>query len=149
MVYLRSNQYSVNPLGAKMFNLTIPSIESLNLQSRLANSFKFAYAGRHFIKPVLFLSVVVLAYTVEFLLLTVEQLHKATVWSTQKLVTEYIDFPPLPTEDTLLDDTVAKLRELSIRELKKVASIQKLPKYGSLTKSELVEALIEQHRSAV
>jgi hypothetical protein len=128
-----------------MFNLQ-SLVSQVSLQSRLNNGLKFAYAGRHFIKPVLLLSVVLLDYTVEFLLLASENLHKATVWSTQKLVTEYIDFPPLPGEDTLLDSTVQKLRELSIRELKKVASMQKLPRYGNLTKAELIEALIEQGR---
>jgi hypothetical protein len=131
-----------------MFNLQSLISES-SLQSRLNNGLKFAYAGRHFIKPVLFLSVVLLAYTVEFLILATENLHKATVWSVNKLTVEYIDFPPLPAEDTLLDDTVQKLRELSIRELKKVASMQKLPRYGNLTKAELIEALIEQGRKAV
>ena len=128
-----------------MFNLQ-SIISQASLQSRLNNGFKFAYAGRHFIKPCAILTVILLAYTVEFLLLSTEKLHKASVWAVDTLIVNAIDYSALPQEDTLLDDTVAKLRDMTIRELKKVASMQKLPRYGSLTKPELVEALIEQGR---
>lgn len=111
---------------------------------------RYIKAARHYIKPCAILAIVILSYAVEFLLLLSEKLHVATVWAVKTLI-EDIDYSTLPQEeetDMLLDDTVVKLRELSIRELKKVASMQKLPKYSNLTKSELIEALIEQGRKA-
>ena len=125
-------------------------ISSESIQSRLANGLRYAKAGRHYIKPCAILAIVVLAYAVEFLVLATEKLHAATVWAVQTLL-ENIDYSTLPQEeepDTLLDDTVTKLRELSIRELKEVASLQRLPKYANLTKDELIEALIEQGKKA-
>ena len=126
------------------------SIQSLisaeSLQSRLANGLRYAKAGRHYIKPCAILTIVILAYAVEFLVLATEKLHTATIWAVQTLL-ENIDYDTLPQEeepDTLLEDTVTKLRDLSIRELKEVASLQRLPKYSSLTQNELIEALIEQ-----
>jgi hypothetical protein len=125
-------------------------ISSDSIQSRLANGLRYAKAGRHYIKPCAILAIVVLSYAVEFLFLLTEKLHTATVWAVKTLI-EDIDYSTLPQEeepDTLLDDTVTKLRELSIRELKKVASMQRLPKYSSLNKAELIDALIEQGRKA-
>jgi Rho termination factor, N-terminal domain len=118
-----------------------------NLQARFHNGLRYAKAGRHFILPTLILLVVIFSYLVEAAILLAEKLGQATRWSVTKLTTEYIDFPPVPEEDKLLDDTIQKLRALSIRELKRVASIQKLPKYGTLTKSELIDALVEQHKA--
>ena len=130
------------------------SIQSLisakSIQARLANGLRYAKAGRHYIKPCAILTIVILAYAVEFLFLLTEMLHTATIWAIQTLI-ENIDYDNLPQEegpDTLLEDTVTKLQELSIKELKKVAAMQGLPKYANLNKDELVEALIEQGRKA-
>ncbi len=126
-------------------------ISSESIQSRLANGLHYAKAGRHYIKPCAILTIVILAYAVEFVFLLTETLHTATVWSIQTLIENTMDYDNLPQEeepDTLLDDTVTKFQSLSIRELKKVASMQKLPKYSNLTKAELIEALIEQGRNS-
>lgn len=122
-----------------------------SFKSRLANGLRYIKASRHFIKPTVILTVVILAYAVEGIFLATEKVHDATVWAVQTLLENNIDYDALPQEekpDTLLDDTVTKLQELSIRELKKVASMQKLPRYSNLTKVELIEALIEQGRKA-
>ena len=128
------------------------NIQSLLLSRdlRLANVVPYLKASRHFIKPTVILAVVILAYVIEGIFLATEKVHNATVWSIQTLL-ENIDYNTLPQEEepnTLLDDTVTKLRTLSIRELKKVASMQRLPRYSNLTKDELIEALIEQGRKA-
>ena len=131
--------------------MDIQSLISESIQSRLANGLRYAKAGRHYIKPCAILAIVVLSYAVEFLFLLSEKVHSATVWAVQTLVVNAIDYNNLPQEeepDTLLNDTVIKLQELSIRELKKVASMQRLPRYSNLTKSELIEALIEQGQKA-
>jgi hypothetical protein len=107
--------------------------------------FSVVKASRHFIAPTIVLALVILLWVSILLLNLLEKTIEASIWASETLTASYVDMPPLPQEDTLLDDTVTKLRELSIRELKKVASQSKLPRYGSLTKEQLIEALLSHH----
>jgi len=106
---------------------------------------RYIKASRHFIAPTIVLSLVILLWVSILLLNLVERTIEAAIWASETLTSQYLELPPIPEEDTLLDDTVQKLRGLSIRELKKVASQSKLPRYGSLTKEQLVEALLAHH----
>ena len=110
-----------------------------------SNFFKIVRASRHFLAPTAVLLLVLILWVSILLLNLLEKTIEASLWSCETLTASYVDMPPLPEPDTLLDDTVTKLRALSIRELKKVASQSKLPRYGSLTKEQLVEALLAHH----
>jgi hypothetical protein len=107
--------------------------------------FSVVKASRHFIQPSIVLSLVILLWVATLLLNLLERTIEASIWAAETLTASYLELPPIPEEDTLLDDTVTKLRALSIRELKKVASQSKLPRYGSLTKEQLIEALLAHH----
>jgi hypothetical protein len=107
--------------------------------------FSVVKASRHFIAPSIVLILVLILWVSILLLNLLEKTIEAAIWSCETLTASYVDMPPLPQEDTLLDDTIAKLKELSIRELKKVASIAKLPRYGRLTKDELIADLLAHH----
>jgi hypothetical protein len=102
-------------------------------------------ASRHFVAPTIVLALIILLWVSILLLNLLDRTIEASLWASETLTARYLDLPPIPEEDTLLDDTVTKLRALSIRELKKVASQSKLPRYGSLTKEQLVEALLSHH----
>jgi hypothetical protein len=106
---------------------------------------RYIKASRHFIKPITVLSLVLILWVVILLVNILEKTIESSLWACETLTARYIDLPPIPEEDTLLDDTVQKLRGMSIRELKKVASQSKLPRYGSLTKEQLIEALLSHH----
>jgi hypothetical protein len=107
--------------------------------------FSVIKASRHFIKPSIVLALVLILWTAILLLNLLDRTIESSLWACETLTSQYADMPPLPQEDTLLDDTVETLRALSIRELKKVASQSKLPRYGSLTKEQLIEALLSHH----
>ena len=107
--------------------------------------FSVVKASRHFIKPSIVLILVVLIWVSILLLNLLERTIEAAIWASETLTAQYADIPPIPEEDTLLDGTIAKLKELSIRELKRVASLSKLPKYGRLTKDELIADLLAHH----
>ena len=107
--------------------------------------FSVVKASRHFIAPTIVLILVILLWVSILLLNLLDKTIEAAIWASETLTAKYLELPPLPEEDTLLDDTVTKLRDLSIRELKKVASASKLPRYGSLTKEQLIEALLAHH----